>query len=453
MKKTLLIAFAATFLIAAAYSQNQFDGIRSSNYLGVKGVYFNPANIADNPYKWDANLFALNAGVGDYNVSFNLGNFRTKMGNQTDSVLFGTNAKAGSAFAGIDVLGPSFMISINKKTTIAFTTRARVMVNVHDIDGKLVSAIQAENSGGLPYTLTSTANQSIALNGWTDYGVSVGRVLVEEGHNFLKGGITLKYLAGISNMYTHLDRISGTVNNDAGGNYLTNASGIVQLGEGGVDLTHLNGGSIFQFKGSGVGADLGAVYEYRRNMPKEKYRLKISFAILDLGSIRYHANPDATGGYVVNIPANQKFYLNQLKDSSLASVKNSLNQSQYFQSLGSGNGSYGVSLPTTVVTSVDMNVLYKFYVNLDTRFSLHSSSKFANPYYQNNFTLTPRFETRGFGAYMPLNINSLTGFNAGLAFREGPFFIGSGSLLTSLLGNSKQADIYIGIHVGVLRKS
>lgn len=457
MKTILLSFFCIIICLDNAFSQNQFDGIRSSNYLGVKSVFFNPANIADNPYKWDVNLLSVNAGAGDLNASFSMKRLNSKMGNQTDSVLFGSNARASSAYAGIDIMGPGFMISLNKKTSLAFTTRARVMVNIHDIDGKLVNAIQSGNSDNLPYILSSTSNQFISANGWTDFGLSLGQVLLDNAHHLLKAGITFKYLAGYSNNYLQVNNISGTANYDATGTYLTSAGGTVQIGEGGADLSKINGCNAFQFNGAGAGADIGFVYEFRTQQAIGKnnmttYKLKIALAILDIGSISYKANSAYTAGYSVNIPGTQKFYVNHLKDSSIAGIKNALDQSPFFKNLNQGNASYSVSLPTTIVGSIDLHLSSKCYINLDGRLALHNYSKYANPYYQNNFTLTPRYEGKFFGAYLPLNINSLTGFNAGLALRAGPLFIGSGSVLTSLVGTSRQADFYFGLHFGALRK-
>ena len=451
MKRILLSILTSVVCIFTAHSQSQLDGIRSSNYLGVKSVFLNPANIADNPYRWDVNIFSFDVGVGDYNASFNLHNLQGKMGNQIDSLMFGSKAKAASAYAGIDILGPGFMISLNKKTTLAFTTRARVMANIHDVDGKLVNAIQSSNTNGNAYTLTSANNQSIAVNGWADFGASLGRVIVEEGNHFLKGGITLKYLAGYSNTFLHMNNITGTINGDVNGSYLTAASGAVQIGEGGADLTNMKGSNTFQFKGSGAGADIGFVYEFLRSNAQH-YKLKLSLALLDVGSIHYKDNPNYTAGYAVNISSTQKFYLNNINDSSVSAIKNSLDQSPYFHNLSNGNSSYSVSLPTTMAGSADLNVVNKFYVNLDTRLSFHNYSKYTDPYYQNNITLTPRYEGKYFGAYVPLNINNLTGFNAGVAFRIGPFFFGSGSVLTTMLGTTKQADFYFGFHFGGLRK-
>ena len=57
------------------------------------------------------------------------------------------------------------------------------------------------------------------------------------------------------------------------------------------------------------------------------------------------------------------------------------------------------------------------------------------------------------GIYLPVNYNELTSFNAGLSVRLGPLFVGSGSLLTAMLGESKQADFHFGLRFGGLQKN
>jgi hypothetical protein len=61
---------------------------------------------------------------------------------------------------------------------------------------------------------------------------------------------------------------------------------------------------------------------------------------------------------------------------------------------------------------------------------------------QNTFTVTPRYVTNFFEVFMPIGTNEISGFNTGVGFRVGGFFIGSGSIVTALLNDSKQADIY-----------
>jgi hypothetical protein len=56
-----------------------------------------------------------------------------------------------------------------------------------------------------------------------------------------------------------------------------------------------------------------------------------------------------------------------------------------------------------------------------------------------------------FGFYLPINYNELTKMNAGAALRVGPMYVGSGSILSALMGKSKQADIYFGFRIGILK--
>jgi hypothetical protein len=57
MKKCYL--FFILFAIATMISHAQiFPGYRTGNYTGVNGVFFNPANIADNRYKPTTPVFA-----------------------------------------------------------------------------------------------------------------------------------------------------------------------------------------------------------------------------------------------------------------------------------------------------------------------------------------------------------------------------------------------------------
>src|ERR1700761_2108317 len=124
MRKHLLLAFlmAATLF---AHSQT-YPGYRTGNYTGVNGVFFNPANIADNRYKWDINVFAIDGFVGtnksglrfsDITRSFNADSLKSKLLRGSSNV---------NSLAYVDILGPSVMVSLSPKTSIALTTRTRV---------------------------------------------------------------------------------------------------------------------------------------------------------------------------------------------------------------------------------------------------------------------------------------------------------------------------------------
>lgn len=464
MRKIILFIALITFNVIG-FAQS-FPGYISGNYIGVNSVFSNPANIADSRYRWDINLISVHAGIGNNNASFKLDNIGDAFSGDVDSILFGSSAKKTNAMANIDVFGPSFMFNAGKKTSVALTTRVRTLANIKDIDGQLIKSIDDNLSGSLPLTLSSDANQKVVVNGWADFGLTLAQVLYSDKHHFLKGGITGKYLAGVANTYANITNFKGTADEDGfGDTYIRDASGGVAIGISGVDVDNFEANDLLKFKSSGFGADVGLVYEYRpygdaatAKFPN-KYKYKIALSLMDMGSIKYTPDPTKTAAYSISISGAQKWYPGELQDSSLSGIKNYLDNngdpagsSPYFTSLGSSSASYKASLPTNLQASIDYNVHKNLFVGLAAQLNVAKKDNKYASYYNNSVTLTPRYEGRAFGIYLPLNYNELTDFNAGVSLRFGPVFLGSGSVLTALFDKSKQADVHFGIRFGGLKK-
>ena len=308
-----------------------------------------------------------------------------------------------------------------------------------------------------------------AVNAWTEFGASFARVLMNQDAHFFKGGLTLKYLAGSANGYINIDNFSGTVARDALLNmtHLTNASGRIATGFAGMNVSGFEAKDLFKMKSSGFGADLGFVYEYRPdpemqtvdgfkldNNYKNTYRFKFGVALTDIGSIKYKKDPRRSGTYDIDIPANEFMPLRQLNNVDVDDYNQFFaERPQFFIPVGAGSEpDYAVSLPTTLQVEADLLLHDGWYLNLASQISLSNNP--GKPYNNRSytgFTLTPRYEGKAFGGYLPLNYNPLTKLNAGLAFRAGPLFFGSGSLLTAVMGDSKQADFFIGLRLGELK--
>ncbi len=458
-------------LLATAHAQD-FAGYRTGNNTGVNGVFFNPANIADSRYRWDLNLVSVSATVGNNQASFKLKDIGRTI--DTDSLknkVFSQNAGASNGFVSAAVVGPSLFFSLGKKSGLALTSRARVMANIINIDGTLARQIidDAEGNTGLPYSISSDNNMVVAANAWTEFGLSYARVLMNKSHHFLKGGFSVKYLAGAANASVNFNSLKGTVANDAVRDeaYLTNASGAIGLNFGGASISDFEPDNLLDFNSTGIGVDLGLVYEYRpdtstavRNNFGElrrdlnKYKYRIAAALLDAGSISYTRDVERSGGYRINIGSAQRFYLSALGDAELDDFKDTINSyPQYFTPDGSATaGKYKVSLPTTLQLDVDYHLKKGFYLNLAAQFALtNTGSNINSSQYYNAVTLTPRLESRAIGIYVPVSYNALTNFVAGASFRLGPLFFGSGSVLSAALGGSKQADVFVGLHFGGLQ--
>ena len=298
------------------------------------------------------------------------------------------------------------------------------MINAVDIDGKLADKIMedAANDPELPYSINSSENMRVSVNGWSEFGVSYAQVFKDEGKHFLKGGITLKYLAGVANGYLNIGNLKATVNQDLldFDAYLNNSSGRIELGLGGIDIADFDAKKLTSFQSTGFGGDIGFIYEFRPDQEKyksdsyridsnswrrdlNKYKFRFGLALLDIGSIKYERDMQRSGAYDINITGAEKLYLRQFDDVEIDSLKNFFDNSpQYFTAAtGNKDKNYKVGLPTTLNIDADYHFLKGFYVNLSGQLSLvNTKSKPYNSQYYSSFSLTPRFEGKVIGLYV-----------------------------------------------------
>ncbi|HSZ33608.1 MAG TPA: hypothetical protein VK772_09855, partial [Puia sp.] len=253
-KKILNLTMFSLILISRSYGQT-YPGYRTSNYTGVNGVFFNPANIADNRFKWDVNLFAINGFVGtdqgglkfsDITHSFTADSLKSK--------LLRGNAQVNSLDY-VDILGPSFMISLSPKTSIAFSTRSRVFANVRDVNGDFANALINPSNSGITTPVTLNGQNSLThATGWTEIGGSVAQVFTPTGsHSFFKGGITLKYIAGTADSYLTTNGLTGSLQNIGGvANIVGPAAGNISINTTDANFSDYKLSDIFKFNGHGV---------------------------------------------------------------------------------------------------------------------------------------------------------------------------------------------------------
>jgi outer membrane protein OmpA-like peptidoglycan-associated protein len=153
----------------------------------------------------------------------------------------------------------------------------------------------------------------------------------------------------------------------------------------------------------------------------------------------------------VNIPPTGQFLLNQFSGKHINQYKAILDASPYFMGTNQNN-SYNVDLPTTLQANIDYWIAGGFAINAAGQFNMNRQGS-LNLYNYNSYSLTPRWENSLYSVQLPLNYNQLTKFNAGVAFRIGPFFAGSGSLLSALVHDSRQVDLHVGIRFGMPYKN
>lgn len=437
----------------------ELAGFRTSKYAGVNSVFYNPASISGSPYRFDVNIFAVNVGVSNNQLKYKLSDIGSSFNEDTiKNQLFGQSAGLTKALVNLGAHAPSVMFNVGK-FSFAVTSRVRMVTNVTDLDGRLADKVinDITNDPSLPYKISSNSNMRISMNGWAEFGASVAREVLAVGPHHLRAGVTLKYLAGAGNGTINIDQLHATLNVDEAKRdaYITDAKGAIGMNFAGFKLSDFDVNDLTKFTGHGVGIDLGLVYEYRPGA-EQQYKYRIGLSLLDAGKIRYERDVNRSGSFGINIPAGQQFSFRSLENVSLDNYKEELSKySQYFQaSKDNGNDKYSVSLPTTLRVEGDYHIHDAFSVNLDVQLALSTGkNKPYNTQYFNTFSITPRYDGKVFGFFLPISYNEISKLNAGASFRVGPLFVGSGSVLTALMGSSHQLDGFIGVHIGGLSRN
>ena len=230
---------------------------------------------------------------------------------------------------------------------------------------------------------------------------------------------------------------------------INSSKGIFEIVNGGTDfLNNFKANSLMGKEASTIGFDLGATYEYRfdgcRTCHNKPHDLRIGFSIMDIGSVSYKTN---TESYRYQMPNSGTVTLNM----------DEINEEKLKQAFGISNSmkmaqkTVKSSLPTTLNLSADYRIFGGLYVNASGLMNLTSKSKtdVYNAYYANTFSLTPRFDTSSFGAYLPISYNQVAKTNIGFGLRLGPLTLGSSSVISNVITKSAhELNFFVGLRFG-----
>jgi outer membrane protein OmpA-like peptidoglycan-associated protein len=449
MQKSFFLSLFSLLSICLANAQS-YLGYTPDNYAGVQSVLFNPASIVDSRFKTDVNLFSISSAVGNdlYGVNF----FDVfKKGYDFDLEAEKSFSSANNAFLNMDMMGPSFMFNIAPKHSLAVYTRARALINFIDVNGKVINDVTKDNTATFP---TATLGSPNAIgNTWGELGLSYAAVLYQKGQHFLKGGITAKYLQGVANYHFQGTNIS--VKYDDFGNPLldrfTTAGSAIY---GSSQDFSTNSAVDIDSKSKGFGLDLGLTYEWRPEYSADradindlkylnKYKLRFGISVTDIGSMKYDKGVrnsyDLTGSFTQNDFDGYDNFDDFMKGEFSPTVI---------------NGAVKSYLPTALHADVDWNIYKKFYLNANGDLGLVSKTKLNQNTIANRVSLTPRFESKWFSAYIPFSYMDYSKqAQVGVGLRTGFFFIGSSSIISNAISSSSRAaDFYLGFKIPVYQK-
>lgn len=196
MKKKLTL-LALLLIFSNAILSQSYIGFLNDNYSGVNGIISNPANIVDSRLKTDINLIGFSGLIDNDYLAVKLSDLtNTNFDFDKSGEKFPLNNN--NATVNLDILGPSFMLNIKPKHSIALSTRVRGILNANDINGTTLNLIGTDFNQNKDYKINE-GDANAAFNGWGEVGLTYATVFLDKKVHFLKGGITLKYLQGLGN--------------------------------------------------------------------------------------------------------------------------------------------------------------------------------------------------------------------------------------------------------------
>jgi outer membrane protein OmpA-like peptidoglycan-associated protein len=499
MKKLLLVLIVS---IISQLKAQDFLGLQSSNYAGVTGAYSNPANIVDSRFVVDVALVGLNLAVDNnyigvkasaakYSVKYNTGSDANNKSSKGLQVKFKDpswdnsdpkspgyfknnfklidNGKSKAAYASTRIVLPSFLISINRKNAIAFNWSIRNYVNIDGISQDLVDlAYSGFEVTRLLNKRLQNHNLSVQQMAWAEYGLSYARVIKADGPHFFKAGITVKLLQGLEAVYFYVrdldylvstkDTISFFKSNVSYGHSdnLNLSSRSNGSSSGGFDPS-----SRYKFTSSpGFGLDLGAVYEWRPDFneyqydmdgksglyrrDKNKYKVKASLAINDIGGIRFKKG-GLSNNFVADVNRFNVGVFSKAQDFDSFDSTIKAHPSDFH--VDNSKKTFTMIMPTAINAQVDYNIWKPFYINLTANVCNFFQKREAKVYDYTNISLAPRVENKWFGLSVPISFNTLAAkrqdyYSVGATVRLGPLVLGSNDVFNYVNTDVFGANFY-----------
>lgn len=444
---TLSLAVLAAMLFADRSYAQSYLGLELSNNA-ITDVFTDPAFVV-NDDDYQINVIGASGYVGNnayYLDKAGIGSIFGGVSNPYFSQSSSKNTKV--IYGNADILGPSASFKLKKKYYVAVTTRLRYLLNMDGLNNnafRLMGSQPADTTKQYNLNNTSFNNQLFA-----QVGVSYGGIIAQNDENKFTGGITLNYIVGYAAAAFTIPQGYFKVNQN---NSVYDMAGNANVAFTPYANTWLSKGApLSKFAstpmGSGLGADMGVVYEYapiEGMQQSHHYLLRLSASITDIGGVSYTSST-TTGSYTVRDTNLLVSSVSKDPTKTYSQSINKLLEDSIVNQTGHSN-KFKMHLPTAMHLGMDVELEPKVYLNVATLINLRKAS--ASDYgshYATSFTMAFRYEMKNFAFGVPFSVNVYKQAGLGAVIYAGPFYIGTTSLLSSILNsNITNADVYAGL--------
>ncbi len=436
----ILLSISLLFGLSA-FAQDHFSGISTSSRVGILNANINPAELTNLSKKFEVNIIGISINAANDKVGFN------DLDSDADfeELLFsGTNPINARIDAELNGLGFAMKW---KKWGLAVTSKAYAKFDLVDLDPTIGDAITNNNLPLATTLINNQNNQRINGTSYGEIGFSLARKLYETEKHKFSAGVTLKLLFPGSYANFGLSKLDGEITQVGADAFLTTNSpatlNIAYSGNLSDSFTNFDDYSKSVFGGlNGFSVDLGANYQLLGE--DKKYKLNAGLSVRNMGSMTFKGDTNSSTNYSFSTQGNSPLDLSLFENiDSLIEVEDILRDNGYITETPQEKD-FKVKLPAVLSTYVDLKLVHKLYVTAFLQQKLNDDSGNNQITSPNIFSITPRVSLRYFETYVPITFHEISGTNVGLGFRVGGFYLGTSSLVTALISNSKQGDFYFG---------
>ena len=398
----------------------------------------NPASILSTPYPWDLTLFSLQVKNSTNLVkiiNFSLINpsdsskYQFTEGNHSRYVNFNVNVHLLNA-----------RIALNRRQAIAFganlrgygigqTSKYNYLDSLHNLNQFL-----SINNGSPSFS------GNMVSSTWLELFATYSQTLRDDEYGRLNGGVTVRAMRGVSGAFIQLagGSVQSTVSNGQTVYTLNGGSG--RYGYSSTYDTWQKGRStgenlndLLVVSRGGLALDLGMEYYVKSQAIKSydyddyfDYEWKIGVALLDIGQNQYKYGAQSRQASSPN-PSIVDSNLDKKFSGPISTVAR-FNDSLVTAVNGFGHlvGNFNIRNPARLVINVDRPLVDQFSINANVSLNLtgQNNGKILSVQEMNLIILTPRWETRRWGGYLPIQYTTTGRLMIGGAFKAGPLLVG-----------------------------
>lgn len=433
------------FLLNFTLQAQNYQAINGSSYAGSLGPANNPSSIVHVPYGWDVTLFAIQSKEATNAIKIKNYSLLKKATNAEIQILNGTKKRLAYSDQNIHLLNAR--ISINSKVAVAFG------VNIRSYEFLQTSRYTWRDSIGTLRDFGDANVSNTPLSGktigaaWAEVYGTYAQTIKDDGNNVLNAGITFKVDRGLAGAYANAQGINylpNIANNGVG--YLLE-EGSLQYGySSNLDDVNNNSGFRGNVKNfmrrtfSSVSVDAGLEYIMLSGSDNDyEYDTKIGVSLMDIGHVHYRY------GYNSRFATAGK---SNISDSLLQSTfenVNSFNEindslAKIANTIFLPGGDFFIAQPTRFIVNVDQHLSGNFFLNGELTVPISPESVKNKLYLKqmNLVAVTPRWETRTLGVYLPVQFNQVKQLWIGGAFKAGPLLFGIHNWANIFSKNSMQ---------------